>query len=135
MKIALSLFVVFSLAVVSGCGSSSSGTSGTTPATSSSIAVSSGHLVDGNGRTLYEDGNSPNDCTTGSGCISAWPPYFDNSAPTAGSGVTGTISTVARPDGLGTQATYNGNPLYYFTGDPAGGTTGNGLSGFSLVTP
>jgi predicted lipoprotein with Yx(FWY)xxD motif len=134
MKIALYLFVVLSLAVVSGCGSSSSGT-GTTPAASTSIAVSSGHLVDGNGRTLYQDGNSPNDCTTGSGCIAAWPPFFVSQAPTAASGETGTISTVVRPDGLGTQATYNGNPLYYFVGDPAGGTTGNGQSGFSLVSP
>jgi predicted lipoprotein with Yx(FWY)xxD motif len=135
MKLALYLFVVFSLAVVSGCGSSSSGTAGITPVSSSSIAVSSGHLVDGNGRTLYEDGSSPNDCTTGSGCIAVWPPFFVSQSPTAASGETGTISTVVRPDGSGTQATYNGNPLYYFTGDPGGGTTGSGQGGFSLVSP
>ena len=140
MKKASYLLMVLSL-VVSACGSSSgtsgygTGTTGTTTS-SSSLAVSSGHLVDGNGRTLYQDGTSTTACTTGSGCISAWPPYYVTAAPTAESGVTGAISTVVRSDGLGTQATYNGQPLYYFVDDTSPGeVSGNGQSGFSFVTP
>jgi Secreted repeat of unknown function len=47
---------------------------------------------------------------------------------TAGSGVTGTLSTITRPDGS-TQATYDRHPLYTYAGDTAPGQAkGNGLN-------
>ena len=65
---------------------------------------------------------------TGS-CATYWPPV--TGPVTAGSGVTGTLSTITRPDGT-TQATYDGHPLYTYVGDTAPGQAkGNGknLSG------
>jgi len=47
---------------------------------------------------------------------------------TAGSGVTGTLGTITRPGG-GTQATYDGHPLYTYAGDTSPGQAkGNGLN-------
>jgi hypothetical protein len=47
---------------------------------------------------------------------------------TAGSGVTGTLATITRPDGT-TQATYDGHPLYTYVADTAPGQAkGNGLN-------
>ena len=47
---------------------------------------------------------------------------------TAGPGVTGKLATIRRSDGA-TQATYNGHPLYTYTGDSAPGQAkGNGLN-------
>ena len=47
---------------------------------------------------------------------------------TAGSGVTGTLGTITRPDGS-TQAAYDGHPLYTYAGDSAPGQAkGNGLN-------
>ena len=49
------------------------------------------------------------------------------SAPTAGSGMTGTLATVTRPDGK-VQVTYDGSPLYEFTQDGGPGQAkGNGF--------
>src|SRR5579864_3729176 len=86
-------------------------------------------LVDSQGMTLYtlssEAGGSIQ--CTGS-CVAAWPPLtISSGSPTAGSGVTGTLGTVTRAEG-GTQVTFNGFPLYRFSGDSkAGDTTGEGL--------
>jgi predicted lipoprotein with Yx(FWY)xxD motif len=47
---------------------------------------------------------------------------------TAGSGVTGPLGRITRPDGT-TQATYDGHPLYTYAGDTAPGQAkGNGLN-------
>jgi predicted lipoprotein with Yx(FWY)xxD motif len=49
---------------------------------------------------------------------------------TAGAGVTGKLGTITRTNGS-MQATYNGHPLYTFTGDTAPGqASGNGLNAF-----
>ena len=58
-------------------------------------------------------------------------------APIAGAGVDGTLlSTLTRDDGS-MQVTYNGWPLYTFSGDIApGDATGQGMDGvWFLVTP
>jgi predicted lipoprotein with Yx(FWY)xxD motif len=87
-------------------------------------------LTNSGGFTLYwfvPDTSTTSKCT--GSCATYWPPV--KGPATAGSGVTGTLSTITRPDGT-TQATYNGHPLYTYAGDTAPGqANGNGknLSG------
>jgi secreted repeat protein with Y-X4-D motif len=58
--------------------------------------------------------------------ITFWPPA--KSPATAGAGVTGKLATIKRSDGT-MQATYNGHPLYTYSGDTAPGQNkGNGLN-------
>ena len=130
--------------IVSACGSSasSSAASGNTPAAqgSSPSAASSGGttltaktiggkqvLVNSQGFTVYwfaPDTATTSKCT--GSCATYWPPV--KGPATAGSGVTGTLATITRSDGT-TQATYNGHPLYTYTGDTAPGQDkGNGLN-------
>jgi predicted lipoprotein with Yx(FWY)xxD motif len=84
------------------------------------------------GRTLYALTNPTEMASfwcTGS-CLTVWVPLLTKGAPTAGgSALTGDLSTVNRPD-VGTQVTYNGYPVYRYTGDSAAGQdTGQGLFG------
>jgi predicted lipoprotein with Yx(FWY)xxD motif len=84
-------------------------------------------LTNSAGLTLYwfaPDTSTASKCT--GSCATYWPPV--KGPATAGSGVTGTLGTITRPDGT-TQATYDGHPLYTFTGDTAPGQNkGNGLN-------
>ena len=89
-------------------------------------------LVNSQGMTLYtlsSEAGGNIQCT--GACIQAWPPLLlpaGTSAPTAGPGVTGTLGVITRPDG-GQQVTYNGFPLYMFSGDSkAGDTNGEGIT-------
>ena len=131
---------------VSACASSGSSTASTssTPAAagSSSAAASPASggtavtaktiggqqvLTDSAGKTLYWfaiDTSTVSKCT--GSCATYWPPV--KGPVTAGSGVTGTLSTITRSDGT-TQATYDGHPLYTYVGDTAPGQNkGNGLN-------
>ncbi len=133
---------------VSACASSgSSSTASSTPAAGSSPASSAaasspaaggtalavmtigGQQVVTNsaGRTLYWfalDTSTASKCT--GSCATYWPPV--TGPATAGSGVTGTLSTITRSDGT-TQATYDGRPLYTYVADTAPGQAkGNGLN-------
>ena len=87
-------------------------------------------VTDAQGMTLYwfvPDTSTASNCT--GACATYWPPV--TGAVTEGSGVTGTLGTITRPDGT-TQATYDGHPLYTYVGDTAPGQAkGNGknLSG------
>jgi predicted lipoprotein with Yx(FWY)xxD motif len=78
------------------------------------------------GLTLYwfaPDTPTASRCT--GTCAAYWPPVLGK--PTAGSGVTGTIGTITRPDGT-TQATYDGHPLYTYVGDTGPGqASGNDI--------
>ena len=59
-------------------------------------------------------------------CASFWPPV--KGPATAGSGVTGTLTTITRSNGS-MQAAYDGHPLYTYVGDTAPGQAkGNGLN-------
>src|SRR5271170_6377238 len=84
-------------------------------------------VTNSKGRTLYwfaPDTSTTSKCT--GTCATYWPPV--TGPVTAGSGVTGTLSTITRPDGT-KQATYDGHPLYTYVGDTAPGQAkGNGLS-------
>ena len=83
-------------------------------------------LTNAKGLTLYwfvPDTASASHCT--GSCATYWPPV--SGKPAAGSGVTGTIGTIIRPDGT-TQATYDGRPLYTYVGDSGPGqANGNNL--------
>jgi predicted lipoprotein with Yx(FWY)xxD motif len=131
---------------LSACASSSSSSS-STPATtapaggaSSAPASSAGGstlnmttingtavVTNSSGKTLYwfaPDTSTTSKCT--GSCATYWPPV--TGPVTAGSGVTGTLGTITRPDGT-TQATYDGHPLYTYIGDTAPGQAkGNGLN-------
>jgi predicted lipoprotein with Yx(FWY)xxD motif len=89
-------------------------------------------LVTGNGRALYlfeADKNGKSTCT--GACASAWPPYTVSGKAQAGAGVNRSLlGTIQRADGS-MQVTYNGHPLYLFTGDSGGGTAnGEGSKAF-----
>ena len=64
-------------------------------------------------------------------CLTNWPPLIEPVA--AGADADGSLlGTIERPEG--TQATYNGFPLYYFAGDSAeGDANGEGLGGVWFI--
>jgi predicted lipoprotein with Yx(FWY)xxD motif len=83
-------------------------------------------LVSSTGFTLYEftrDKNGADSCVEITGCPHFWPPLTVTGAPTAGTGVKASLlSTITLPGGA-SQVTYNGHPLYTFTGDSAAAET------------
>jgi predicted lipoprotein with Yx(FWY)xxD motif len=131
------------------CGSSgSSAASGSTPAAPASSAVQSSSpasaaaaggalqtasvggtqvLTNAKGFVLYwfvPDTSTTSKCT--GSCATYWPPVAGPA--TAGSGITGTLSTITRSDGT-KQVSYDGHPLYTYAGDGAPGLAkGNGLN-------
>lgn len=137
------------------CGSGGSGTSGgSTPAAGSSasgsaaamvITTKSGsagtYLTDGSGRTVYlwvKDGKNSSSCS--GACASAWPPVPASGTVTASGGaVASDLGSITRSDGS-KQVTYDGHPLYYYSGDSSPGqTAGQGSNSFGakwwLVAP
>jgi predicted lipoprotein with Yx(FWY)xxD motif len=89
-------------------------------------------LVDAKGRSLYlwEADKSDKSACSGA-CAQAWPPLTTTAKPQAGSGVQASLlGTTKRDDGT-MEVTYDGHPLYYFSGDSApGDTAGQGNKGF-----
>ena len=88
-------------------------------------------LADAKGQTVYwyskDMKGGPSTCTDS--CLSAWP--IVTGTPVAGMGVkfAGKLGSVQDSSGV-MQATYNGYPLYIYTGDMApGDTSGNGAGG------
>ena len=128
-------------ACASSASSSSSTPATTAPAAGGSSAAASGGgttvnmttingtavLTNSSGKTLYwfaPDTSTTSKCS--GSCATYWPPV--TGPVTAGSGVTGTLSTITRPDGT-MQAAYDGHPLYTYVGDTAAGQAkGNGLN-------
>lgn len=98
------------------------------------VVASSGavgpYLTGAKGATLYTfkpDSANTSTCVEAA-CVGTWPPLTVPAADsvTAGAGVTGALTTFARPDGS-LQVAYNGRPLYYYTGDAyPGDTNGQG---------
>lgn len=146
------LLVAFVASACSSNGSSSTttssgstGTTGSTSATTTSSALTVAAkavskvgtvLVGPSGDTLYhDDADSQTHIACTGGCAQAWPPLTVSSGqrPELASGVPGTVGTVKRPDGT-TQVTYNGLPLYYYSGDSSPGqANGQGLGGVWFV--
>jgi predicted lipoprotein with Yx(FWY)xxD motif len=89
-------------------------------------------LFNQKGQTLYlfqKDKTSKSTCE--GACATAWPPLIVTGKPTAGHGIKAKLlSTSTRSDGK-KQVTYNGHPLYRFSGDTkAGQTNGQGVNAF-----
>jgi predicted lipoprotein with Yx(FWY)xxD motif len=98
-------------------------------------------LVDGsNGMTVYMFSKDVKDSGTSActgGCFSTWPPLTvpAGGTPTAGAGVTGKLGTITRADNQALQVTYNGLPLYHFSGDTAPGDSKGVYTSWSAVKP
>jgi predicted lipoprotein with Yx(FWY)xxD motif len=118
-------------------GASSSG--GTVITTAKSSAGT--FLTTSSGRAVYlwvKDTGDMSNCN--GACAGAWPPVTTTGTATAsGSAKASDIGTITRSDGS-KQVTYDGHPLYYFSGDSGPGTaSGQGSDGFGakwwLVAP
>ena len=139
-------------ALAAGCGGNSSGSGGggiyggggpvstgggpTDVATVTAASTKLGMvLVDGSGRTLYLfEKDQPNQSTCAGACAAAWPVDHSSGTPKTGSGVQASLlGTINRSDNT-TQVTYNGHPLYYYSGDSqAGQQNGQGLNAFGAA--
>jgi predicted lipoprotein with Yx(FWY)xxD motif len=117
----------------SGSTTSQQGTSQTTSGQVSTASTSLGTiLVDSQGRTLYlfkADQGTKSACS--GACASAWPPLRVSGKPTVrGAATASKLGTTQRSDGK-PQVTYNGHPLYTYTGDSKpGDVNGQGLTAF-----
>jgi predicted lipoprotein with Yx(FWY)xxD motif len=111
-----------------------SGGSGETEVQSEDSALGT-ILVDAKGNTLYVFMNDTSDTSTCTGdCAASWPALIAKGEVKAGGDVDGSLlGTSARDDGT-LQVTYNGHPLYHFSGDQtAGDTNGQGIGGIWFV--
>ncbi|KUM33720.1 COG4315 family predicted lipoprotein [Arthrobacter sp. EPSL27] len=96
-------------------------------------------VVDGKGMSVYYYTKDVKDSGTSActgGCLDAWPPVLAAADTPTVDGVTGTVGTIATPDGK-KQLTINGMPVYYYAKDlAAGDITGQGVGGvWYLVAP
>ena len=139
MSFLASAAVIAGALTVAACGSSSPSTAASAPPGAASGAAVSGSalktttisgaavLTNAQGFTLYwfaPDTATASKCS--GGCARIWPPV--NGPATAGPGVPGTLTTIARTDGA-TQAAYDGHPLYTYVGDThPGQANGNNLN-------
>jgi predicted lipoprotein with Yx(FWY)xxD motif len=122
-----------------GSSSSASASGGTVITTAKSSAGTV--LATSSGRAVYlwvKDTGDMSNCN--GACAGAWPPVTTTGTATASGGATASeIGTITRSDGT-KQVTYDGHPLYYFSGDSGPGTaSGQGSDAFGakwwLVTP
>jgi len=107
----------------------------------SATAGGSTVLVAGsNGMTVYTFTNDKADSGTSActgGCLTKWPALTvpAGTTPSAGTGVTGKLGTITRADDGTLQVTYNGLPLYFYSGDKAPGDTNGSYPNWNLVKP
>jgi predicted lipoprotein with Yx(FWY)xxD motif len=114
-------------ALLAACGSSSNDAGKAAPVASAQKAKVGQVVVDAQGRTLYrftaEAQGRP--VCTGS-CVDTWPPATVKDD----GGLPDHVATVKRPDGGGLQLTYDGHPLYRYSGDrSASDANGEGVGG------
>ena len=141
MRNALILLPVVALAVA-GFGASAAGKPASAHVTAAAAAkrtvVKTRHgslgtfLVDGRGRTLYrflKDTSKKSHCS--GQCATFWPPLLTSGKPAAQGGAKASMLSTTRRSNGARQVTYNGRPLYHFSGDSkAGDTNGEGLNAF-----
>lgn len=126
-----------------GCGRYCGGSTTPTPATTgSSVTIKTATmsvkgksvtaLVNSQGLTLYYNTSDTTSAVCSGGCASAWPPVLSTSAPGSVATLPGTLSLLT--DANGSQVTYNGHPLYTYSGDSAPGQiNGEGIGGVWFV--
>lgn len=147
-RLLMVLAVVAATIALVGCSSSPAAPSAAAGATVQAKSVGSigTVLVAANGMTVYNFTKDVKDsgtsaCTGGgptpTGCLAKWPAVTvpAGTTPTVGSGVTGKLATITRPDDNTVQVTYNGLPLYYFSADKAPGDSFGVYTGWTAVTP
>ena len=128
-------------------GEAVAGSAGSAGSTGSAVIISTAtgsgatFLTDKSGRAVYmwtKDSGGTSACS--GACAGAWPPVTTTGAPTASGGAKASdLGTITRSDGT-KQVTYDGHPLYYYTGDSGPGTaSGQGSDNFGakwwLVAP
>ncbi|MBI3746884.1 MAG: hypothetical protein HY264_10275 [Chloroflexi bacterium] len=125
----------------------------TTAATAAATFAATGDTVDAvsvgsigtalvagsNGMTVYTFTKDVKDSGTSActgGCLTKWPALTvaAGSTPKAGSGIAGKLATITRDDGS-LQVTYNGLPLYFFSGDSAPGDANGVYPNWQAVKP
>jgi predicted lipoprotein with Yx(FWY)xxD motif len=102
--------------------SSAAGGGGAAEVSTSEVKGLGTILVDGEGFTLYlfkMDTGDTSTCT--SDCSSTWPALYTDGAPTAGGDADASLLGTSDFPGGGTQVTYDGHPLYRYSGDQAPG--------------
>ena len=152
MKLSHLVIAVAAVGTVAACGGGGGNTAATTTpaptpvpllqATTATVAGQSETiLTDRNGMTVYyyTPDKSAGKVTCTAQCLVNWPPVLVPAGvtkPTGGKGVTGTLSTIASPNG-GQQVTYNGWPVYLWIKDTKpGDTTGQNVGGkWFVFTP
>jgi predicted lipoprotein with Yx(FWY)xxD motif len=92
-----------------------------------------------NGMTVYtftKDTKDSGKSACSGGCLETWPALTvaAGETPSGGTGVTGTLGTITRDDGV-LQVTYNGLPLYFFKNDKAPGDTAGIYENWEAVKP
>ena len=97
-------------------------------------------VASSNGMTVYQFAMDVKDSGTSNctgGCPGTWPALTvpAGSTPVAGSGVTGKLGTITRADNGELQVTYNGKPLYFFSGDKAAGDANGVYTNWNIVHP
>jgi predicted lipoprotein with Yx(FWY)xxD motif len=125
-----------------GASSSSAAASGSGSTVITTVSSSAGtFLADGSGHAVYlwtKDSTGMSACS--GPCAGAWPPVTTTGTVTASGGAKSSdLGTITRSDGT-KQVTYDGHPLYFFSGDSGPGmASGQGNDGFGakwwLVSP
>lgn len=88
------------------------------------------------GKTVYwykKDVKGSGKSACAGSCLQAWPAVQGKPSPAVGVAFTGTLGSITTAPGV-TQATYDGYPLYTYSGDKAPGqANGNGVGGLWAV--
>jgi predicted lipoprotein with Yx(FWY)xxD motif len=97
-------------------------------------------VASSNGMTVYtftkDVANSGTSACTGA-CLTKWPALTvpAGSTPAGASDVTGKLGTITRADDGSAQVTYNGLPLYFYSGDTAPGDSKGIYTNWVAVKP
>ncbi len=123
-----------------GSAAPSAATSSSTVDAKTVGAIGMALVAGSNGMTVYTFDKDVKDSGTSAcsgGCITKWPALTvpAGGTPVAGTGVTGKLATITRTDDGTLQVTYNGLPLYFFSGDKAPGDSNGVYTGWQAVKP
>jgi predicted lipoprotein with Yx(FWY)xxD motif len=88
------------------------------------------YLIGFNGKAVYtKTGDTSTTSSCYETCAETWLPYIvgtQDNVDNVQAGITGKVAVISRTDGS-LQVTYNGKPLYFYTGDTSTTVTGEGL--------